>query len=363
MMTQNGIQSHWYQVVVNEKTGWVWGGLIAIQSFDSSTDASIKFVAGYEGSTYHTEREKYVCQFQFRAVKKNKQLDKIVINVVDEVDVIESLGKKGLEKVDDILKLKTICDAYDCIMEVVYIFWYQDKFHKVFELSETIDEDQEGMHNIETLSFPSDTDGIPKTIIKTTKELEFVEINKESETYLYTYKDFFIWDGFEILSADRASESTIVNEEGELVGPEKLKLTFSSISEREFLKFKNNYDDKIIFDSSKVEQPGSSFFLKTAVGTEEFSCAENYNPCFYYGGYLKPLELYLFTEGHPYWAQAFALNFKNGERFSFDSPFDSAANRILISKEEDKLLVFTIAPFDSASFIAVYNIELSLIHI
>lgn len=29
MMTQNGIASHWYQVEVNGRTGWLWGGLIA----------------------------------------------------------------------------------------------------------------------------------------------------------------------------------------------------------------------------------------------------------------------------------------------------------------------------------------------
>ena len=199
-MTQNGIASHWYQVVVNEKTGWLWGGLIAIQSFDSSTDPSIKFVAGYENATYDPKTETYKCQYQIRAVSKNKQLDKLVLNTTDEIDSFENLGKKGLDQVDDILKGRTLCGNYDCIMQVTYIFWNNQQFYKVFELSETIDEGQLGRHDAEILSFPADPDGVANTIQKTTRSLEFVGIDEETKVYLETQKDFFIWNGTEIQS-------------------------------------------------------------------------------------------------------------------------------------------------------------------
>jgi len=359
MMVQNGIKSHWYKVVVNEKTGWVWGGLIAMQSFDSSTDASLKFVAGYEKSRYNAERERYDCQYQVRAISEHRQLDKIVFNATDGVDSGENLGKKGLENLEDILKFKTICGDYDCLMETVYLFWSDQKFHKVFKLFETIDEGQEGIHNNETLSFPSDSDGISGMITQISKELEFIGDNEETEIYLNTTKDFFKWDGTKILPANKKAVSTKIKIK-EIQGNyvlSSLNLEFDKISEQEFLEFKNNYDNKIVLDASKVERPGFPFSLEIGNKIEEFPCPKDYIGCYYYGGYLTPLEIYLIQVGHRGYTESFAIHRKNGEQFPFYSPFDAAASSVLISKEEDQLMTFAVTAFDRVSFIGHYKIE------
>ena len=140
-------------------------------------------------------------------------------------------------------------------------------------------------------------------------------------------------------------------------GNDLLNLSFSPISEQEFLKFKNNYDDQIVLDASKVERPGFSFFLEIDNKVEEFPCPKDYNGCYYYDGYLAPLELYLITVGHRDYAQTFALSRKSGERIPFYSPFDAAANSMLISKEEDQLLTFAVGAYDRSSFIGLYQIE------
>jgi|GEM_PF-4949348 len=189
------------------------------------------------------------------------------------------------DQVDDILKGRTICGDYNCIMQVVYIFWNNQQFYYAFKLSETIDEEEM------------------------------------------------------------------------LVGPENLNLTFTTINEQEFLTYKNNYNDKILFDSTKIERPGFSFSLETDVGSKEFSCPEDYNGCVYYGGYLEPLQVYLIVIGYPEYATSFAVSRRDGGQFPFDSPFDEGANTVLLSKEEDQLLVLANQPFSRGAYIGLYQVK------
>ena len=123
------------------------------------------------------------------------------------------------------------------------------------------------------------------------------------------------------------------------------------------MTYKNNYDDKILFDSTKIARPGFSFSLEIETGIQEFSCPKDYNGCYYYGGYLEPLQVYLISQSQHLYGESFAVSHKDGEQFPFYSPFDSGANSVFLSKEEDQLLVFANPPYSRGAFIGLYQIE------
>ncbi len=192
----NGIRSHWYQVIVGEKKGWVWGGLIAQKALGSQANYDVKFVYGLESFKTNDEgvwEEKY----QIRAFKKGIQIDKIVFDGHQFQPLeIKNIGNKGLFNVEDILTL-SVSDGPDSISEgKMYVFWNNGKFTYVANLIPTV---ASTYTKSESFVFPSDMEGMKSTIILKTKITDYQNLengkitdNSSLLTSLYT------WNGYKL---------------------------------------------------------------------------------------------------------------------------------------------------------------------
>ncbi|MFK7781536.1 hypothetical protein [Psychroserpens sp.] len=71
--TINGVTSRWYKIKMGPQVGWIFGGMISQKTMISQTNPEIKFVFGEAGFDFKGNK-----QFQVRAIKNGKQIDKLV---------------------------------------------------------------------------------------------------------------------------------------------------------------------------------------------------------------------------------------------------------------------------------------------
>ena len=143
---------------------------------------------------------------------------------------------------------------------------------------------------------------------------------------------------------------------------EVLKLNFENIDEKLFLAYESNYDNKISFEEPSIKKTPFSFSVFTNVGEFLFRFREenyggNYTFCDY-GGYLKPLNLYLIYQEDRLYQNFMGLDSLTGEKFElfgFNKHYNAGAS---ISKKDEQLLFYaTFEDEDLESNICIYHLE------
>ena len=129
----NGITSNWYKVKLGPDTGWIWGGMIAKNTFKSKTDLNVKFAFGLD----RFNEEEFADQYQIRAYKNGVQIDKITIKS-PTVNALVAQKIEG-ENLNDVIRLQTSSlGSFGNTTKPIYIVWEGNKFKKVSNLSAAV---------------------------------------------------------------------------------------------------------------------------------------------------------------------------------------------------------------------------------
>ena len=134
-----------------------------------------------------------------------------------------------------------------------------------------------------------------------------------------------------------------------------LVVEFSKIDSLEYIEYRNEYSNPLVLDSTKRTIPDSSFTLTISNENQHFACQKDYAPCYYYIGFLPPLESFVITHCTMYVCGTFLINQNSGERHNLFSPFDNECEPPLLSKGQNKMLVFASNVFQTESFISIYQ--------
>ncbi|MEM1218614.1 MAG: SH3 domain-containing protein [Bacteroidota bacterium] len=195
-----GIDAHWYRVQVKEKEGWIWGGLIAQQAFGSSSDPSLKFVAGLAKIEMDHPSGRRVPSYQIRAFRDNQEVARIEIaSLTFSIGPAQNFGPKGIPGVQEVLAIHMPCgEGCGCLTGDFILFWDGSEFHNALQVTGTPDGAySEGA----TIIFPVDMEGRPEQIIKITsapgEEYPEADLGPEIERVLTT--EYFRWDGKQVV--------------------------------------------------------------------------------------------------------------------------------------------------------------------
>ncbi len=188
----NGIKSHWYRVSIGSDSGWIWGGLIAQNTFGSEAYHDVKFVYGVESALTNTDgvvEQKH----QLRAFKNGIQLDKIVFNGQQATPLeFQNIGNKGLFNVEDIIRFKTP-NALDAeTTGNLYIFWNNGKFTNIANLADYSDVDYT---KTESFIFPSDMEGVKNTLVLETFITDHNTVTDAAKKRIVSH---YAWNGYKL---------------------------------------------------------------------------------------------------------------------------------------------------------------------
>jgi hypothetical protein len=199
IITLSGIRSYWYKVKTENRSGWLWGGFIAQQSFGSHVNPEIKFVSGYEEERMDNKMRRPAKYYQIRAFKANEQLDKIVVrSFAWDFGEVKHIGNKGLNNVDDIFEIHVPCTGgCGCSTGEIYVFWNGHKFYHVADVIGMADGEYSEYENF---VFPSDMEGIPGIIIKQSGRMMESEMERE------VIREFYEWTGAELQMSKKKPE-------------------------------------------------------------------------------------------------------------------------------------------------------------
>ncbi len=202
---KQGISSHWYRVKTDDKTGWIWGGLIAKQAFRSKKDRDVVFLCGFEKYIpYSNENSRGGAYYQIRAVKGGVEKEKIIVkSFAWDFAEVSNIGAGGLSNVDDIITLRVPCrGGCGCSTGEIVVFWSKGKLHKVADLIGTPDgEYSEGSY----LVFPNDMEGVSGQVIKVSS-LAGDEDEEGEGLERLVIKEYYIWNGKKLLKLDKKTD-------------------------------------------------------------------------------------------------------------------------------------------------------------
>ncbi|SDC95345.1 SH3 domain-containing protein [Niabella drilacis] len=162
----NGVIFPWYKVACsNGKSGFIWGGKLAMASFRSHKNPDISFHYGVERVTDSN------IVLQIRVVKNAKELQRISFtglgNRSPRLYSCRNLSNKGLKNVDDIIEVQGGSEACGEAGGTLTFFWADQQLHFVRRQFDTPD----GEYFDRTyFIYPSDMQGIKDLIIEKHEE-------------------------------------------------------------------------------------------------------------------------------------------------------------------------------------------------
>lgn len=197
--TINGIIAHWYRISYANRSGYIWGGFIALKAMGSHSQSGVRF---YYGLSRENDTGKYTSYLaQIRAVNKQGQiLDKREFIYNPSLYLPQHDGACGLA-LDDIFFWHLPCEGgCGCTTGEYYLFWNGAKFSELYSALGTADAWASGGSRF---IFPSDMEGEPDLIIRQTDDF----IDDRPEGYLrYWSKEYFKILNGEMVKADKPSE-------------------------------------------------------------------------------------------------------------------------------------------------------------
>jgi hypothetical protein len=135
----------------------------------------------------------------------------------------------------------------------------------------------------------------------------------------------------------------------------ELNIEFMKIDSLQYQRYKEDYANKLYLDSTKKTIPDSSFTLTINGENQIFNCEKDYNPCYYYKGFLSPINSFVVTHCTMDICETYLIDKTTGEQRTLFSPFDNECEIPVFSKDLNKMLVYASNVFDSDSFISIYQ--------
>lgn len=135
----------------------------------------------------------------------------------------------------------------------------------------------------------------------------------------------------------------------------ELTIEFMKIDSLQYIKFRKDYSSYLIVDSIKKTTADSSFSLNVNNESRRFDCKRDFSGCYYYKGFLPPLNSFVITHCSTLICETFLIDKASGERQNLFSPYDNESETPVLSKDLTKMLVFASDVFGRASFISIYQ--------
>ena len=151
----NGLDWNWYKVKVGRKTGYIHGGLIALDRLQQDDCIYLVTIAGVAQSSGDYEYIDY--RVRTRVIRADSEYYGHESKLNTNSFYIESFGNRGLEGVDNMLRINLYAEACGVDGGQIYLFNDGDQLKEAIRLS--VVSDAGVFWYSETVVFPEDEDG------------------------------------------------------------------------------------------------------------------------------------------------------------------------------------------------------------
>ena len=153
ILNYNGIESPFYKIKYNDKTGYILGGLISLEK------------RNFNNSKYLFTYKKNDDNFSviIRHINEKSELTESVSELITHEFSIDIFDNKGIEGVENILFINYLAEACGIDGGGIFFFQTENELKKVFEITQVSDA---GVYWLsENLIFPTDEKGIKGKIV------------------------------------------------------------------------------------------------------------------------------------------------------------------------------------------------------
>ncbi len=186
----NGLDWNWYKVKVGQKTGYILGGLIALDQIRYDDVVYLVTVAGIE----HTKDGYAYTEYRVRsrAIRADGEFYGHESKLNTDRFYIEAFGNKGVKGVDNMLRINLFSEACGVDGGEIYLFNTGNRLVEAANLSSVVDGSAFWFN--ESLTFPDDKRGYRDAVIY---EREFGESMDESIDWTKTiiHRVVLKWEG------------------------------------------------------------------------------------------------------------------------------------------------------------------------
>ena len=147
-MQFNGLESSWYKVKHGRTTGYVLGGLIALDNVKIQGDTYLVIYAG--------RGEEYILNARCRVLKPNGDYYGHEVYLNTSAFSIEAFDNRGIEGIENMLAINLLAEACGVDGGTTYLFNNGKRLIEAIHVSSVGDG---GFWFSETLTFPGDADG------------------------------------------------------------------------------------------------------------------------------------------------------------------------------------------------------------
>jgi len=182
----NGIESPFYKVSHQGKTGYVLGGLISLEKKQSES-ATYLF-------TFHKEEYKYT--LLIRALRENQSFEQTSASLGSPGLSIDLIGNKGIEGIQHILRIDNEPEACAEVGGKIYFFETANKLQNVF--STVVSSDAGVYWYNEELIFPEEEGGVEDRIVYKKEQGEYGD-EATNETHTTIVRRELRWENGAIL--------------------------------------------------------------------------------------------------------------------------------------------------------------------
>ena len=169
----NGLDWNWYKVKIGRKTGYISGGLIALDRVVYDDVVYLVTMAGIDRSSGDYEYTEY--RVRTRVIRADGEYYGHESKLNTNAFYLEAFGSKGVKGVDNMLRINLFAEACGVDGGEIYLFNTGERLIEAANLSRV--SDAGAFWFVESLTFPEDENGYQDVVIY---EREFGESMDES---------------------------------------------------------------------------------------------------------------------------------------------------------------------------------------
>lgn len=169
----NGLDWNWYKVKIGRKTGYISGGLIALDRVVYDDVVYLVTMAGIDRSSGDYEYTEY--RVRTRVIRADGEYYGHESKLNTNAFYLEAFGSKGVKGVDNMLRINLFAEACGVDGGEIYLFNTGERLIEAANLSSV--SDAGAFWFVESLTFPEDERGYEDVVIY---EREFGESMDES---------------------------------------------------------------------------------------------------------------------------------------------------------------------------------------
>lgn len=184
----DGIESNWYKIEFNGKTGYVLGALISMRNLTTTDNKNLYFQIKSDENGRITVKIRH-------KLNETEYKENTFFLIGNEFSV-DLLNNKGLQNVKNIVAINYLSEACGVEGGVSYIFWDGSNLKHIADLSSISDA---GIYYYqEKFIFPNQPEGVNGKLVY---EVERGTIEDEETNWVKTYKEKreYAWTGTELV--------------------------------------------------------------------------------------------------------------------------------------------------------------------